>query len=111
MDTDDFPTDPRALTLPQRRSNQSRMHREQRFWLERLRQLAEGPPPEKDFPAFLLATAAFRELAQHLARATTRAQLPPQVADEMDRFVQAFSDYLRTCDGEDSFASRRQPRG
>jgi hypothetical protein len=110
LDTDDFPTDPRALTLQQRRSNQSRMHKEQKFWLERLRQLAEGPPPDKDFPAFLLATAPFRGLAQHLAKATTRAQLPAPVADEMDRFVHAFSEYLRTCDGEDSFASSRQPR-
>jgi len=110
LDTDDFPADPRALTLPQRRSNQSRMHKEQKFWLERLRQLAEGPPPDKDFPAFLLATPAFRELAQHLANATTRAQLPAPVADEMDRFVHAFADYLRTCDGEDSFASNHQPR-
>ena len=110
MDTDDFPTDPRALTLQQRRSNQTRMQKEQRFWLERLRQLAEGPVPEKDFPAYLLATPAFRGLAQHLANATKRAQLPAQVADEMDRFVQAFSDYLRTCDGEDSFASSHKPR-
>ena len=110
MDTDDFPADPRALTLPQRRSNQSRMHKEQKFWLERLRQLAEGPPPDKDFPAFLLATAPFRGLAQQMASATKRAQLSPQVADEMDRFVHAFADYLRTCDGEDSFASNHQPR-
>ena len=110
MDPDHIPADPRALTLPQRRSNQSRMHKEQKFWLERLRQLAEGPPPDKDFPAFLLATPAFRELAQHLAKATTRAQLPAPVADEMDRFVHAFTDYLRTCDGEDSFASNHQPR-
>ena len=110
MDTDDFPADPRSLTLQQRRSNQGRMHKEQRFWLERLRQLAEGSVPEKDFPAFLLATPAFRELAQHLAGATTRAQLPPQIADEMDRFVQEFSDYLRSCVGEDSFASSHQPR-
>lgn len=107
MHTDDFPADPRAMTLQQRRSHHSRMHKEQRFWLERLRQLAEGSPPERDFPAFLLATPAFRELAQHLAKATSRAQLTAQVADEMDRFVQAFSDYLRTCDGEDSFASSR----
>ena len=110
MDTNDIPSDPRALTLQQRRSNQSRMHKEQKFWLERLRQLAEGPPPEQDFPAFLLATAAFRGLAQPLANASTRAQLSPQVADQMDRFVHAFSDYLRTCDGEDAFASSRQPR-
>ena len=110
MDTDYFPSDPRAVTLPQRRSNQTRMQREQRFWLERLRQLAEGALPEKDFPAYLLATPAFRGLSQQLAQATKRAQLPAQVADEMDRFVQAFSDYLRTCDGEDTFASNCQPR-
>ena len=98
MDTDYFPSDPRALTLPQR------------FWLERLRQLAEGALPEKDFPAWLLATPAFRGLAQHLAQATKRAQLPAPIADEMDRFVEAFSDYLRTCDGEDSFVSSSRPR-
>ena len=110
MDSHDLPTDPRTLTLQQRRINQSLMPREQRFWLERLRQLAEGAPPGSDFPAFLLATAAFRELAQHLAKATKRAQLPATVADEMDRFVEAYGDYLRTCDGEDAFATSHRPR-
>ncbi|HEX6813538.1 MAG TPA: hypothetical protein VF384_18100 [Planctomycetota bacterium] len=110
MDTNDFPADPRAIPLQQRRINQSRLHKEQKFWLERLRQLAEGPPPDKDFPAFLLATPTFRELAQHLAKATARAQLPGLVADEMDWFLQAFCNYLRTSDGEDSFTSSKQPR-
>ena len=110
MDTNDFPADPRAIPLQQRRINQGRLHKEQKFWLERLQKLAEGSPPEKDFPAFLLATATFRGLAQHLAGATTRSQLPGLVADEMDWFLYAFRDYLRTCDGEDSFASTQRPR-
>ena len=34
--------------------------------------------------------------------------LPIAVADELDWFLQAFRDYLRTCDGEDVFAGSSQ---
>ena len=60
---------------------------------------------EDDFPAFLLATPPFQELANRLLKAKTRSQLPPATADELDWFVAAFRDYLRTCAGEDVFSS------
>lgn len=108
MDTYDFLADPRAITLEERRATASRLHREQTVWLERLMTLAEPPLPEPDFPAFLLATPPFADLAVRLGTATQRAHLPVAVAEELDWFLQAFADYLRTCDGEDIFAA--QPR-
>lgn len=105
MDTYDFLADPRALPLDLRRTTARQMHREQLGWLERLQALAEAPKPAKDFPAFLLSTPPFAELAQRLGTATQRSQLPTAVADELDWFVQAFRDYLRTQDGEDTFAT------
>lgn len=104
MDTYHFLADPRAITLEERRATAARMHREQQVWLERLQALAEPPKPGKDFPAFLLATPVFADLAQRLGAATQRAHLPTDVADELDWFVQAFAGYLHTCDGEDAFA-------
>ncbi len=103
MDTYDFLSDPRALSLDERVARQSRMHRDQSLWLQRLQALAEPPTPAKDFPAFLLATPPFAELAQRLRNATVRSQLSGPVADELDWFLHAFRDYLRTCDGEDVF--------
>lgn len=110
MDTYDFLCDPRAISLDERRATASRMHREQQVWLERLQALAEAPKPSKDFPAFLLATQPFADLAQRLGTATQRSQLPTQVADELDWFVQAFADYLRTDEGEDAFVAPRRKR-
>ena len=104
MDTYDFLADPRAITLQERRATAARLCREQEFWLERLQRLVEPPTPDRDFPAFLLATPPYADLARRLGGARNRAQLPPSVADELDWFVSAFRDYLRTCDGEDAFA-------
>ncbi|HEX5051443.1 MAG TPA: hypothetical protein VFZ65_06695 [Planctomycetota bacterium] len=105
MDTYDFLADPRAITLQERRATALRLHKEQTSWLERLRLLTEPPSPEQDFPAFLLATQPFADLAQRLLAATSRSELPLAVADELDWFVRAFAGYLRTCDGEDVFSS------
>ncbi|MFY9341837.1 MAG: hypothetical protein WAT39_05075 [Planctomycetota bacterium] len=105
MDTYDFFADPRAIGLPERHAAMAAMPREQGFWLARLQQLAEPPRPERDFPAFLLSTPPFRELAHRLARASRRAELPIATADELDWFLRAFRDYLRTDAGEDAFSS------
>jgi hypothetical protein len=110
LDTHDFLADPRAIGLAERRATATRMHREQRAWLERLRALVEGPAPGADFPAFLLATPPFAKLALRLGTATTRAELPTETADELERFVDAFRDYLRTDVGEDVFAKARSGR-
>ena len=104
MDTYDFLADPRAITLQDRRANASRMHREQAYWLDRLQRLCEPPAPDRDFPAFLLATPHFGDLARRIGTTTHRGRLPTAVADELDWFVDVFRDYLRTNDGEDVFS-------
>jgi hypothetical protein len=108
MDTYDFLADPRALTLAERRETRRRMRAENEQWLARLEQLADAPKPGADFPAFLLATEPFADLARRLGDATCRRELAAAVADELDWFVDAFRDYLRTVDGEDVFASNEQ---
>ena len=105
MDTYDFWSDPRALTLPQRRAARARMQREHDFWLDRIRALAEAPLPDADFPAFLLATAPFHELAARLLPAVQRQQLAAEAADELDWFLAAFRNYMLTREGEDAFSS------
>ena len=105
LDTYDFLTDPRSLSLKQRRASRARLQRDHDFWLDRVRALAEAPLPDDEFPAFLLATAPFHELAARLLPATRRAQLAPATADELDWFLAAFRDYLRTCEGEDVFTA------
>jgi hypothetical protein len=102
VDATTFPADPRSLTLEQRRAFRDRLQAAQRSWLGRLQHLCEVPPAE-DFPAFLLATPPLRSLAQRLGAYQKRRELPTGLADEIDRFVEAFADYLRTCAGEDSF--------
>ena len=105
MDTYDFLADPRTPTLAERHRLAHRLRSAQAQWLARLQPLLELPALEPDFPAFLLATPPFADLAQRLSRAATRAELPTPDADELDWFVAAFRDYLRTCDGEDVFAN------
>ena len=111
MDTYDFLTDPRTLTLAERRDARDQYDRDQTFWLAKLRTLAEGPLPADDFPAFLLATQTFTDLARKLNKAEKRQQLPTDVQDEIDWFVRAFADYLRTEDGEEVFAESPRMTG
>lgn len=101
-----FPKDPRAPSLDERRAYRRQLQLQQQHWLERLRPLSE-PTLADDFPAFLLATPAFSELAERLGPATRRFGLPTETLDLLDHFIEAFADYLRTEDGEDEFSSRR----
>lgn len=103
MDTYDFLADPRTLTLAERRDARARYAHEQEQWLQKLRVLAEDPKPEDDFPAFLLATEPFRDLAARLDQANARKDLSTASADELQWFVEVFADYLRTRAGEDVF--------
>lgn len=105
VDTYDFLADPRALSLADRKAARSQFDREQHRWLSRLRQLAEGPEPADDFPAFLLATAPFADFARRLGHSASRPQLGTEVQDELDWFLRAFVAYLRTDEGEDVFAN------
>lgn len=109
MDTYDFLADPRTLPMPERRALANRMHDAQSSWLARVQPLLEPPALDPDFPAFLLATPPFADLAAQVGGARRRSELPPLVADELDWFVHAFRDYLRTCEGEDVFGPARQP--
>ncbi len=104
MDTYHFLSDPRAIGLAERHRVLARMGREQAWWLDRLRNLTEAPQPASDFPAFLLATPTFADLARRLAKATSRRMLDAATADEVDWFARAFAEYLRTADGEDAFS-------
>lgn len=103
MDTYDFLADPRTLTIAERLEARDRLAVEQHRWLTRLRDLAEDPKPQEDFPAFLLATPPFHELAQSLTQAESHKDLGTEVADELEWFVRVFADYLRTRDGEEVF--------
>ncbi|MBL9079045.1 MAG: hypothetical protein JNL08_16190 [Planctomycetes bacterium] len=108
MDTYDFLADPRTLSLTERRALAANLQAAQARWLARLAPLCEPPQLDRDFPAFLLATAPFADLARRLGNAVQRAQLPAATADELDWFVRVFGDYLRTCDGEDVFAGSQR---
>lgn len=104
----DFLRDPRSLPLAQRQALLQTHTAAQRSWLDRLRRLAEPPAPGDDFPAFLLALPPFSALAQRLSGAACRADLGTATADELDHFVRAYRDYLRTCAGEDVFPGSRR---
>jgi len=104
VDTYEFLSDPRAICLAHRNEMRASLQRENSWWLTRLTQLCESSKPEADFPAYLLATPPFRDLAHKLALATGRQQLDLATADEFDWFMRAFRDYLRTEAGEDVFS-------
>ena len=108
MDTYDFLADPRNLTLEQRRQAREQYDQEQAHWLAKLRRLADAPSPADDFPAFLLATQPFLDLARRLDQAADRKALDADTADELEWFLRAFGDYLRTCDGEQVFEDSRR---
>lgn len=104
--TPTFPNDPRALSLAERRAFWHDPQMQQQQWLEQLRRLAE-PAIADDFPAFLLSTPAFANLAVQLRAATGRADLSLAALDPLDHFIDAYRDYLRSADGEDVFGNRR----
>lgn len=101
----DFPSDPRLLPLAERQRWARRLDQAQRHWLQRLARLVEPPAPLADFPAFLLETPPFRDLHRRLGDARLLRQLPVATADELQRFVDAYREYLRSSAGEQSFAS------
>ena len=103
LDTYEFLADPRTLTMVERHAARDQYDRDQIDWLAKLRTLAEAPKPDDDFPAFLLATQPFAHLARKLKKTQERHQLSVDLADELDWFLRAFTDYLRTEEGEEVF--------
>lgn len=89
--------------MAERHAARDQYDRDQAAWLTKLRSLAEPPKPDDDFPAFLLATQPFANLARKLTKIDSRQQLTVDIADEIDWFLRAFADYLRTEDGEQVF--------
>jgi hypothetical protein len=108
MDTYDFLADPRAIPLAERRDLATLHAKEQRDWLGRLAALAEPPVQDERFPAFLLGIPPFADLGRRVGTAQHRHELSTEVADELDWFVRAFADYLKTAEGEDVFADSRR---
>lgn len=97
-----FPRDPRDLDLAARRAWRNRMNDAQREWMGRITKLAEAAPAN-DFPAFLLATESFAHLGARIAQAPSRAAADTQTLDELERFLDAFADYLRSDRNETVF--------
>ena len=100
MDTYDFLADPRTLTLAERHAARDEYDLDQAVWMSKLHSLVDQPKPASDFPAFLLATQPFADLARKLKKAEQRKQLPTDVQDELDWFVRAFADYMRAEEGD-----------
>ena len=100
MDTYDFLADPRNLTLAERHAARDEYDLDQAVWMTKLNLLVEQPKPASDFPAFLLATQPFADLAQKLNKVEGRKQLSTDLQDELDWFMRAFADYLRAEEGD-----------
>lgn len=104
------PADVRTLDLQQRLALRQQMDAGQRTWLGRLGQLVEPPAPAADFPAFLLETAPFAWLRAAIGSARKPAELSAATREDLQCFVDAFANYLRTTQGEDVFTGSRSRR-
>jgi hypothetical protein len=105
-----FPRDPRDLDLAARSAWCQRMADAQQQWLRRLAPLAEIAPAT-DFPAFLLGLPPFQGLAQRLQNCSTRSGTPTETLDELERFLDAFANYLRTDRDEIVFEQNTRRAG
>jgi hypothetical protein len=86
--------DPWSLTLAERRTLRRAMGGAQNAWLPRVARLVEPPPLDASFPAFLLATPAFADLADGIGAARSASDLCTATADRLQRFVDRYRDYL-----------------
>lgn len=86
--------DPWSLTPAQRVALRDRLSDAQREWLPRLARLVEPPAPDGNFPAFLLTSKRFALLRQAIGSASDRRSLDTATADELQRFVDCYRDYL-----------------
>lgn len=86
--------DPWSLTPAERRELRQTLADAQRTWLPRIAALVEPPPLDGTFPAFLLGTPPFVDLATGIGDAIARHQLDTATADRLQRFVDRYRDYL-----------------
>lgn len=87
--------DPWTLTIAERRALARAGAPAQAQWLPRLQNLVEPPLPTADFPAFLLEVAPFTRLRDAIGDAQVGIDLDTGTADELQRFVDHYRDYLR----------------
>jgi hypothetical protein len=95
--------DPWSLNFEQRQRVVAMLPEAQDYWLARLPGLVEPPAPGPGFPACLLACARFADLREAIGAATRRSELATATADELQRFVDLFSLWLRVLDPAPSF--------
>lgn len=86
--------DPWSLSLDERRRVAGFQGSAQKDWIATLPALVEPPTPARDFPAFLLETPAFASLRRAIAGKALRVQLDTATADELQRFVDLFRNYM-----------------
>jgi hypothetical protein len=86
--------DPWSLDATERRLV-LRLHQDgQNRWLDVLRTLVEPPAPAETFPAFLLDVTPFDRLRDAIGTARSPRDLDTATADELQRFVDHYRDYL-----------------
>ena len=86
--------DPWSLLPAERLALRARHEGAQRRWLPRLRRLVEPPLPQDSFPAFLLELPPFARLGHEVAAAADARPLDVGTADELQRFVDRYRDWL-----------------
>lgn len=81
---------------------------EQACWLPLLSRWVEPPSPMPDFPAFLLALPGFaplRAALQDAELAGAGAELDTGTRDELQRFVDAYRQWLTECEADGPWLS------
>jgi len=86
--------DPWSLTVAERSDLRQAYSAHQRTWLPRLNGLVEPPAIDATFPAFLLGTPTFADLAQGIGNARAPHELDTATADRLQRFVDRYRGYL-----------------
>ena len=86
--------DPWSLTGEERRAMREAYEGAQDAWRARINELVEPPEVGEDFPAFLLGTLAFADIASRIGDARSALDLDTSTADLLQHFVDRYRDYL-----------------
>ncbi|MEY2980643.1 MAG: hypothetical protein ACO4CT_08640 [Planctomycetota bacterium] len=86
--------DPWSLTPAERSELRAALVDAQKRWLPRIVDLVEPPVVDDAFPAFLLDTPAFADLADGIGDAHAPCELGTGTADRLQRFVDRYRTYL-----------------